>query len=244
MDAEQHLGRLASLRLAAIAASFLLGCGGGNGGANTSPASTPATADAGASGNYLPLGVGMNWTYNVTSVSGATGQGTVTVEAAENAPAAGQSALRVRTVLLDGATLDWEQTSGSAVVRYEEEQLSQAGTVILDKQYMPPILVLDESAAHLMSGATWTEDYMELKTPSTKGKPTKETAEWTVEAVGESVAVPAGTYTCIRVSRHHTTSKTPSTTVRWYAPGVGKVKETGAGQSNDQTLELASTSMP
>ena len=102
MEAEEQLVRVASLRLAAIAASFVLGCGGGSGGANTSPASTPETAEAGASGNYLPLSVGTNWTYNITSVSGATGQGTVAVEAADTAPNAAQPALRVHTVLLDG----------------------------------------------------------------------------------------------------------------------------------------------
>jgi hypothetical protein len=200
-----------------------------------------STSDAAAApGNYLPLSVGMSWTYNITSASSATGQGTVAVEAAENAPMAGQAALRVRSTLLDGGTLSWEQTSGSSVVRYEEQQLSQTGSVVVDKQYMPAILVLDESSAHLTSGATWTESYMELKTPSTKGKATKEQAVWTVEAVNESVTVAAGTFTCIRVSRNHTTSMTPSTTVEWYAVGVGKVRETGAGQNNDQTLELAS----
>jgi hypothetical protein len=204
------------------------------------------TADGAAAppGNYLPLAVGMRWTYNVTSASGATGQGTIVVEANENAPMSGQSAFRVHTTLLDGGTLAWDQTSGTSVIKYEEQQLSQSGTEVVDKQYMPSILVLDESAAHLVAGATWTESYKQLKTPSTKGKATKEEADWTVQAVDESVTVPAGTYTCIRVSRDHTTSSTPSTTVEWFAIGVGKVKETGAGQNNDQTLELASTTMP
>lgn len=232
------------LGLAAVVAAFTGSCGGGGGGATPSSSPPPVMTDAAAAGNYLPLIVGSNWTYSVTSASGATGQGTVTVEGAENAPNAGQPALRVHTILLDGGSLSWEQTSGSAVVRYEEQQLSSAGTVIVDTQYMPPILVLDESAEHLTTGAAWTETYSQLKTPSTKGKATKETTEWTVEAVGESVAVPAGTYSCIRVRRNHTSSKTPSDTVSWYAAGIGRVKETGAGENNDQTLELASVSMP
>jgi hypothetical protein len=223
------------------AVTFIIGCGGGT---SATPANTSASGDAAPPGNYLPLAVGMSWTYNITSASGATGQGTTTVEASENAPKAGNSALRVHTTLLDGQTLAWEQTSGSSVMRYEEQQVDQTGNVIVDKQYMPSILVLDESAAHLVSGATWTESYMELQTPSSKGKATKEQAVWTVRAVNESVTVQAGTYTCIRVDRTHTTSKTPSTTTEWYAVGVGKVRETGAGQNNDQTLELASASMP
>jgi hypothetical protein len=220
----------------------LAGCGGGS--ANSSSTGTQTTDGATAPpGNYLPLAVGMSWTYNVTSTSGASGPGTIVVEAAENAPMSGQPALRVHTTLLDGGTLAWDQTSGTSVIKYEEQQLSQTGTEVVDKQYMPSILVLDESAAHLVAGVTWIESYQQLKTPSTKGKATKEEATWIVQSVDDSVTVPAGTYSCIRVSREHTTTSNPSPTVEWYAIGVGKVKETGAGQNNDQTLELASTAM-
>jgi hypothetical protein len=234
------LRRLTTVWLAALPA-LLASCGGN---ASNSPSSA-TTADSGASaapGNYLPLAVGMSWTYNVTSASGATGQGSVAVEAAENAPGAGNSALRVRTTLPDEVTVGWEQSTGSSVVRFEEQQLDQSGSLIVDKQYMPAILVLDESAAHLVAGATWTESYQEQK--STKKKASKEQADWTVEAVADSITVPAGTYTCIRVRRIHSTSQTPSNTLSWYAPGVGRVRETGAGQNNDETLELASVSMP
>jgi hypothetical protein len=244
METEARICGASPLRLAAMVAALAGGCGSGTSGTPASSSTTSAPAEAGAAGNYMPMMVGTKWTYNITSVSGATGQGTMAVEAAENAPGAGQSALRVHEVLLDGGTMGWEQTSGSSVIRYEEQQLGQSGAMIVDKQYMPSALVLDESAEHLASGATWTENYKELKTPSTKNKATKETVEWTVEAVGESVTVPAGTYICVRVRRNHTSSSTPSNTVSWYAPGVGKVKETGAGQVNDQTLELASVSMP
>jgi hypothetical protein len=214
------------------------GCGGGgasSGNVGLSP---------GQAANYVPLKVGAVWTYNVTAQSGATGQGTMTVEAAENAPTAGQPGLRINSVLLDGSTLSWEQATASAVVRFEEQQLDQSGNVTAKKQYTPPILVLDESAAHLAAGAVWTETYIETKATSGLGKASNETVVWTVEAVHESVTVPAGTYSCIRVSRNHVSGKTPSTAVTWYAPGVGKVKETGAGQHNDQTLELSAVSLP
>jgi hypothetical protein len=214
------------------------GCGGGSSG------EAKATSPGGSSESYLPLTVGTVWTYAITAASGATGQGTAAVEAAEPAPGAGQPALRVHTVLLDGAKLSWEQSSGSAVVRFEEKQLDQSGAVIVDKQYAPPILVLDEAHAHLTAGASWTERYSETKSPSAKGKASHETVEWTVEAVADTVKVPAGTYSCIRIRRNHTSSKTPSDTVSWYARGVGKVRETGAGSLNDQTLELAAVQAP
>jgi hypothetical protein len=227
-------------QFATVTIVIIAGCGGGG----TASAPVAGASTGVPASNYLPLAVGTTWTYAVTAASGATGQGTIAVEAAENAPQAGQPALRVHTVLPDGGTMAWEQTSGAAVVRLEEQQLSQTGAVIVDKQYAPPILVLDESAAHLAAGAAWTESYMETKAPSKKGKATKETTDWTVEAVGDSVTVPAGTYSCVRVRRNHTSSKTPSNTVSWYAIGVGKVKETGAGPLNDETLELSAVAMP
>jgi hypothetical protein len=168
----------------------------------------------------------------------------VAIEATEPAPGSGQAAVRVHSTLLDGGTLSWEQSSGSTVVRFEEKQLDQAGSVTVDKQYAPPILVLDESHAHLAAGASWTEHYDETKAPSAKGKTSHETTDWTVEAAAESVTVPAGTYSCLRVRRRHVSSKTPSDSTTWYAPGVGKVKETGAGPLNDQTLELAAVQIP
>ncbi len=232
------LTRIVTRALLVVSAT-LAGCGSGMATAPTSVAMT----DAAAAGNYLPLAVGMSWTYNITSTSGTTGQGTTSVEANDTAPMAGLPAMRVRSGLLDGNTLSWEQTSGSTIVRVEEQQLDQSGSVVVDKQYMPAIIVLDESPAHLTAGATWTEDYKQLKTPSTKGKATKEEAQWTVESIDDMVTVPAGTYSCIRVRRVHSTSKTPSNTVSWYAAGIGRVRETGAGANNDQTLELASTSM-
>ncbi len=222
------------------ATAGVVGCSSGS----AAPSSGGAPPSDGGAANYLSLAVGTTWTYNITRSSGGNGQGMIAVEAQDTAPMSGQSGLRVRTTLLDGMTLAWDQTSSSSVIRYEEQQLDLAGTVLSDKQYMPDILVLDESSAHLVAGATWTESYKQLKTPSTKGKATKEQVVWTVESTNDSITVPAGTYTCIRVSRNHTTSKMPSTTVEWYASGVGKVKETGAGPNNDQTLELTAVSMP
>lgn len=224
----------------ACAAAGAVGCSS-SGAATSSAGATPG--DGGAT-NYLSLAVGTVWTYDITRTSAGTGQGKIAVEAQDTAPMSGQSGVRVRTTLLDGMTLAWDQTSSSSVIRYEEQQLDLMGNLLSDKQYMPDILVLDESAAHLVAGATWTESYKQLKTPSTKGKATKEQAVWTVESTDDSVTVPAGTYTCIRVSRTHTTSSTSTTAVEWYAVGVGKVKATGAGPSNDQTLELTAVSTP
>jgi hypothetical protein len=244
---DSNLGRLImrwEWRLAAVGCVvglLVAGCGGGGSGTAVG-AQGRGVAEPGA--GDLPLRVGATWSYAISNVAGMKGQGSTTVEAAENAPASGQPALRVRTTLLDGGTLSWEALSDPGVVRFEAQQLDSNGAVVADKQYAPPIIVLDESSPHLTSGAAWTESYQETKVPSKKGKATKETVQWTVEAVGEMVTVPAGTFSCIRVRRNHTSSKSPSNEVAWYAQGVGKVRGTGAGPFNDQTVELSSFSLP
>ena len=57
---------------------------------------------------------------------------------------------------------------------------------------------------------------------------------WKVEAVDESVTVPAGTFSALRVRK--TTSGAADKTF-WFAKGVGKLKETG-----EQTEELKAVS--
>src|SRR5579863_4532303 len=117
----------------AVAALCGPGCGGTSGSSAAASSSMGTSGlDAAPPGDYLPLSVGMSWSYNITGSSGASGQGTIVVEAAENAPLSGQSGLRVHTTLLDSGTLAWEQSTGTSVVRYEQQQLSQTGSVVLD----------------------------------------------------------------------------------------------------------------
>jgi len=56
------------------------------------------------------------------------------------------------------------------------------------------------------------------------------TVTWTVEAINESLTVPAGTFSCLKVHRVETPSPVDTTggdNVYWFARGIGKVKETG-----------------
>jgi hypothetical protein len=90
---------------------------------------------------------------------------------------------------------------------------------------------LDETAAHLVVGTTWTETIADTKTRSTGAVVSATvTVKWTVEAINETVTVPAGTFSCLRVHRVETASAIDTTggdNVFWFARGVGKVKETG-----------------
>jgi hypothetical protein len=219
------------------------GCGGQAGA--TSPSrpdgmSSILSTGSGSGQEYDPLSVGASWTYQVTTGTGVVGQYHTTVEAMDQSPSAGKPSFRIRYELPEGVKLQWDVPNGSSVIRYEEQTLDASGNLTASRVYSPSALVVDESAQHLVAGATWTEMYGQVKTPSKKGKMTQETVNWTVQAVGESVTVPAGTFSCLKLQRIHSSSNNPTPEVTWYAPGVGKVKETGAGSSNDEMLELVS----
>ena len=78
--------------------------------------------------------------------------------------------------------------------------------------------------------------YVKLEVdPVTKGVTTKDKSDqWTVEALDESVTVPAGTFTALRVYRVGEEDGQASKRY-WFVKGVGKVKEVGK-----QTEELMS----
>jgi hypothetical protein len=195
---------------------------------------------------YFPLRLGIAWTYRVTDTSGASADKMTTVEALEPGDGMnGPLAFRFRNESLAGATVNWQQLSGTAIVRYRQHVLDAAGNDTLEKTYAPSSVVFDESEGHLVAGATWNEMYAETK-PNATGQPktTQELVKWTVEATDDVVTVPAGVFTCIRVRRHHISSANPVDEVTWFAPGTGSVKETGAGPLADQMRELVSATLP
>jgi hypothetical protein len=215
---------------------------GGGGGGEAPDAGTTDTGTAVEQSNYFPMAIGNNWTYRVTNSAGVSADRMTTVEAMEPAGGtAGPLAFRIRNEALATTTINWEQLSGMVVVRYRQSMLDATATLLVDKTYTPSSAVFDEAAAHLVAGVTWNEAYMETQAPATgPPKTSQEFVEWTVEAVDDVVTVPAGTFTCVRVRRHHSSSKNPADEVNWYATGMGSVKESGGGPQSDETRELVS----
>jgi len=231
----------------ATAGAAATGQGGGGGadptsGGTTDAGTTETEATAAAASAYFPMSVGSTWAYRVTNAAGMTADRMTTVEALEPAGGTvGPVAFRIRNEALGSTTINWEQLSGMVVVRYRQNMLDATAKLLLDKTYTPSSVVFDESAAHLMAGATWNEAYAETQAPVTgQPKTSQESVKWTVEAVDDVVTVPAGTFTCVRVRRHHASSTNPADEVNWYATGTGSVKETGGGPRSDETRELVS----
>jgi hypothetical protein len=195
---------------------------------------------------YSPLAIGATWTYRISDPTGATADKSTSIEALEPGDGLnGPAAFRIRNEALDSVNINWEQLSGTAVVRYRQNRLDAAGNVLQEKTYTPSSVVFDESSGHLVAGATWNEAYAEKQAGATIAtKTSQESVTWTVEATDDVVTVPAGTFTCIRVRRHQPSSKNTADEVTWYARGTGKVKETGGGTLADQTRELVSATLP
>jgi hypothetical protein len=191
-----------------------------------------------AAQRYLPLATGATWTWHVTPANGNPAYDkTSTVEALE--PEGDVMAYRVHTVGDDGDTVSWQHDTGAAIRRLRERSFDLTGALISDQTYTPYKLRLDESNDRLAVGASYTESYTEIETDAQGGVTSVAKAEtWTIEAIDESVTVPAGTYACLRVRRIGTDVGESDKTF-WFARGVGKIKETGK-----QTEELSSYTPP
>ena len=193
-------------------------------------------SDCAETGRYLELRPGASWTYRVTDVDGVVEQKTQTVGALETMAGAkaGVQAYRLTTTKGGGGmTISWQEDRGSSIVRHAEEDNSGANTT--RELYVPYRTRVDESEAHLVAGMSWTETYTEQVTDSAGMTTTADKSEtWIVQAIDEDVTVPAGRFCSLRVRRTSTVGgQAGSDKTYWFVRGIGKVKETGAGQTEE-----------
>jgi hypothetical protein len=186
--------------------------------------------------DYIPLSIGASWTYRVVDASGE-GSKTQTVQSTAMLDGIGEVFV-LETTKPDGdRTVSYQQVVGTDILRYREEVYR--GSVYDGREvYSPSKLRL--SNAFSLPGEVRTEMYDE-KTYDANDQLMQDlvkTEEWRVEAV-ETLTVPAGTFEgVLRVRR--TSRTTASDKTYWYLDGVGKLKESGAGQ----TEELVSHQVP
>lgn len=203
------------------------------------PSKNPGAGGDGpaASGPLLPWAVGNRWVYQVTK-DGEVSDKVTTI--GEEEPVGGDGAnaelfaYKVTTSKKNGTdrTESWQAPDGDRVLRYREDSFSAStGERELEEHWEPYKLHVDGSAPHVLAGASWLEEYEEVKLPvgGTESRSTRRD-RWTVQSVSEAVTVPAGTFEAIVFRK----VGADSLKTYWYVPGVGKVKETGG-----QTEELA-----
>jgi hypothetical protein len=223
--------------LTVLAAAAFAGCGGGDDGGG-GMGGGPPTSNIGTPGKgpYQPLVVGATWSYHVDDQGVVYDKASV-VEATEDigGAKAGISGYKVRETIKDAVQYTWYQAIGSGVVRHHDQMQDTSGKLLSDEWYDPYLRRTDETAEHLMAGATWVETYTNTKTTTTKPTaviPHQES--WTTEAVDESITVPAGTFNALKVTRADPTDG--GTKTQWFVRGIGKVREqTGAGHLEELT---------
>jgi hypothetical protein len=216
------------------------GCGA-NGSQNSGAAMAGPLAADGAvpmmtSGRYQPLAVGATWVYQVTDTNNVAYTKNSSVESLEDAGGsfAGTMAYKVTENVKNSTQYTWYQMTDTDVRRLHDQQLDASGAVSSDDWYMPYNLRVDESPEHTKAGATWQLSYMDAHTSAKKPPKTTTTTEnWSVDAVMETVTVPAGTFSALRITRTDTASGGSAKT-QWFVPGVGKIRE----QNNTGHLEV------
>jgi hypothetical protein len=225
---------------------------GGSGGTGTDTA-PPGDTGTPVGGDYFPFAVGNVWEYEVLQAGQATErkvQTIVRMEAVGAGPDKDKVVFRVESRRPDGigdATISWQAREGSKVVRYREQACS-AGSVILangtvdkctvteEDTWSPARIRIDEMPKGMpyAKDLSWDETYTETKTtinlvrtPPMTTTNEVHTSKWTVIDVGTTV----GTYKDCVVLRK--TSMQDVAKTYTFCKGVGKVKEEGAGQTEN-----------
>ena len=215
---------------------LLAACGGSNGGNGTqidamkSDAPDPAT-------RFNPWETGAVWSYSISQAGKPTVTGrTRTIIGLEDvgAPHAGTMAYKVHVQLYSETKDLWEVPLGDLDVSYKVAFYNTSNVLYETDTEDPYRLKLDESAAHTTTGAAWSETFSETAvvpnaTPSTKA----ETLNWSVVSSAEPITVIAGTYTALHIRRVNPAKNPVETIDYWYAKGVGRLKETGGGTTEE-----------
>jgi hypothetical protein len=218
-------------RLAVVLAVALSACGGGGGGGDGTPPPPPPPPPPGTS--LAPLSAGSRWLYKVTDPVKGSFDKFVEVVGPEAAPGSGASAVRVRDVEPTQEEWGWLAESNGLVVRlYEEDRRS--GVVTRATTFDPGALKWLSAP----QAVGWTQHYAftEEERP-TGGVPRTiaKTYEWKVTGARVPVTVPAGTFECLEVTRQRIDQPDEPVRTYWFAPGVGKVRES----SRERVEELA-----
>lgn len=196
--------------------------------------SEPPVVPEPTSDELIPLAVGNRWTFRITDSAGIVSEKTQEVLEATMAPDGRPAFVMLTRRALDKGTRSVQLVDEGRLLRASEQTL-QGDAVINDYIFEPYGLRIDSSVVTL--GATYTDqhDKHQVDGVGTILQTESKAHTFRVEAVDEVVQVPAGDFTCIRVSRQREGS---ADKIYWYAPGVGKVREIGG-----QTEELESYSV-
>jgi hypothetical protein len=218
-----------TLSIALLPLAMMVGCGSTDPGVD---AGTDGGGGAGAcqraSGRLLPWKVGNKWTYKVTQ-GGVNSEKITTIEGIEPVGGAGPNAAKMANKVvtkkgLMDQTISWQAVDGDKVVRYREQSFgATSGLLEMEEHWDPYKLHIDGTAEHMVDQKVWVETYKETKIPIGLQAVTATAMDaWKVVAECEVVEIGSESYKALKLTKTGGDQKT-----YWYAPGIGKVKETG-----------------
>lgn len=203
----------------AAAAVVLAACGGG---AITSDPPPPGPS---GENNLAPLATGARWTYRITDpLRDAPFEKTVDVVGPQQVPGSTQSAILVVDTEPTQEERGWLVEKDGFVLRAREED-RQAGLLVRTTTWSPAAPKTLSASAPV--GSVYEATVLEHEEHADGTFTEKnQTYRFTVVAKDVQVTVPAGTFTCLKVSRVRL-DKAGTDRTYWLAPDVGKVREEG-----------------
>ncbi len=230
-------------RVMAVVIALGLGACGlneGNGPGNTADANTPpVTGGDGGPGpstasTLMPMTVGDMWEYQVTD-SVTKAKLTKVSKVLEQKVIEGVDTWVMESITGASRSVVHLQKTQETVLRSREEEYR--ANYLLESKVQKPgsirgLLVMPQA------GYTFTEKYDEdyMKSDGSLVKTKDMTYDWVVDAVDESVTVPAGTFSAVKLRRIR--SSNGKEKVLWLAPGVGKVKEIESGGDIEELVKF------
>lgn len=190
---------------------------------STSSSSEGGGGGIGGSKDYFPLNVGDSWKYQSTTADGKHSDFTIKVlnQETEN----GNPLYLVETVSTFQPIHDWYSKPSGWVLLHREEYVKTGSKA----EFQPTRQLLKNP---LGSGDSWQW--------KGKGMMGLDIQESNNVSGPETVSVPAGKFTAMKVTTNVVQGGAPVTKTYWYAPGVGLVKsmtDTGAVKSTTELVE-------
>lgn len=226
--------KIVRMRAVGLLAVLLAACGGSNGGTGTQ-IDAPGNVDPMT--RFNPWEAGAVWSYQISQAGKPTVTGkTRTIVGLEDvgAPHAGTMAYKVHVQLYSETKDLWEVPMGDLDVSYKVAFYNTSNVLYETDTEDPYRLKLDESAAHTATGAAWSETFSETAIiPNTAPSTKSETLNWSVVSAAEPITVVAGSYTALHIRRTNLAKNPVEVIDYWYAKGVGRLKETGGGTTEE-----------
>jgi len=218
--------------------------------------SSGSSGDGACDNSLYPVAVGVSWTYSTSS--------TVTGNFTRSITAVNADGFTDQDVFTGGITRtgEWKCDHGALIALQPDGGTS--GTVQTDNNITASFQTTDMNGVTFPAtanvGDSWSQNFTLEGTESINGQdiPVKNVTAFSC-TIGntESVTVPAGTFDAVHmdcktdititvtVSGVEVPTNVSTTSIMWYAPGVGLVKSDNTLSNNDtNTIELTAYTIP